>query len=113
MSQHLFPTTHAGRQVQVTMGWDRPLQGFFMLIEFQEAKDGDYLYLNLDDESLEKHGGLPPTLEPFLSKLDELHIQVPEQMIAQVRADARTNTGNRYVSYGADGNAIERTGRAA
>lgn len=103
MSQHVLPTQCNGKAVEVLMGWDRPLQGFFLVIEVMDGESEEYLYSNLEDPALMRWMGLPPTLDPFLAKLKELGITVPQQMVQEVEADARLNVGNRYVTYDASG----------
>lgn len=110
MSQHLFSTQHAGKPVVVLMGWDRPLQGFFLVVEETEPRDvdeddddGSYVYSNLMDPDLIPWMGLPPTLDPFITKLQALGIAIPSRMVEEVKADAEANVGNRYVTYDASG----------
>lgn len=106
MSQHLFSTHYDGKPVVVLMGWDRPLQGFFLVIE-EEVDDDDkadeYVYTNMEDPALFPWMGVPPTLDPFLAKLQELGITVPSRMIEEIRSDAARNVGNRYVTYDESG----------
>jgi hypothetical protein len=86
------------------MGWDRPLQGYFMVIE-SEADD-EPVYSNLYDRALVQCGGLPRTLDHFLHRMDELGVAVPGRMLQQVRLDAAANAGNRLVAYDAEGNVL-------
>lgn len=116
MSQHLYPATHQGEPVSVLIGYDRPLKGFFMVIEkatpapviaelptdADDEEDG-YLYSNLADMELVPWFGLPPTLDHFLTKLQELDIPAFPNVIAELRADQANNTGNRTVRYDAAG----------
>jgi hypothetical protein len=103
MSQHLFSTQFDGKPVVVMMGWDRPLQGFFLVVEASDDENEEYVYTNLEDPALIPWMGLPPTIEPFLAKLRELGIVVPARMLEEVKADAMANTGNRYVTYDESG----------
>ena len=102
MSQHLCHSKYNGRPVTVLMGWDRPLQGFFLTVEDAD-QDLDYVYCNLDDDSLVAFGGLPPSLDHFTDVLRQLGIDVPAAMIAAVLEDGANNVGNRFVRYGDDG----------
>lgn len=104
MSQHYFDTTCAGEPVLVLMGWDRPLQGYFMVIE--SARRGKYLYSNLADRALARCAGLSRSLDYFVEKLRELGVSVPARMLSEIRADAGSNVGNRLVAYGVDGNVL-------
>lgn len=102
MSQHLCHSKYKGRPVAVLMGWDRPLQGFFLTVQEADGKQ-EYVYCNLDDDSLEEFGGLPPSIEHFTAVLLQLGIDVPAAMVAAVLDDGANNMGNRLVMYGDDG----------
>lgn len=105
MSQHHFDTTHNGQPVTITMGYDRPLRGFFMTI----GSSGEAsIYCNLDDPELVPWGGLPPILDPFLHRLRELGLQVPAGMIAEVRCDQVKQVGNRVVVHDGGGPMLPR-----
>lgn len=101
MSQHIFVGTAApNRQVKVLMGWDRPLQHVFMVVEqlgdaANDPVDEDlYLYSNLDEPEPENM-----TLDDFRSKLEELKIAVPESMFIETDRDRANNVGNRVVRH--------------
>ena len=85
MSQHLYLSAYKGQPVSILMGWDRPMQGFFMVIELEKA-DG-IVYSNLDDPDLDGGGGL----------------SVPALTIQQIEIDAASNVGNRRVVYSKEG----------
>lgn len=109
MSQHSFKTTHRELPITVLLGWDRPLQYFFMVIENtapdddgQEEQDDGYLYSNLND----KHP-FGMCLADYQAKLAELGITVPAEMFIRVGRDRLLNVGNRCVSYSGDGSFIE------
>lgn len=104
MSQHIYPSSYKGLPITILMGWDRPLQGFFMVIELEEAEG--LIYSNLDDPKLIPFGGLPDSLEHFSEKLDELGLSVPQAMIEQIELDAAANVGNRHVLYDQAGNVV-------
>lgn len=93
MSQHCFDTLHDGKKTRIVMGWDRPLQGFFMYIEKEDDEDVPY-WSNLDWE--DSH---PRTLQPFIEALKALNISVPNKLLAAVVADGENNAGNRDVFY--------------
>jgi hypothetical protein len=114
MSQHIFSTQCNGKPVVVLMGWDRPLQGFFLVVEEDNESDADdhadesdesdgYVYSNMEDPDLIPWMGLPPTIDPFLAKLQDLGITIPARMVAEIQADAMANVGNRYVTYDESG----------
>ena len=114
MSQHIFTTTHEGSAIEVLMGWDRPGQGFFMVVEkidIGEKDDADldddaYIYTNLYDPDLIENGGVSHNLDHFVKKLEELEILVPEAILANVQADGEDNVGNKYVSYVYEGDQL-------
>jgi len=101
MSQHCFPTTCHGEPVFILMGWDRPLQGYFLVIKC-EHRDA-LLYSNLEDHELRQCMGMPRSLDHFLKRLSEFGVQVPSRMLNEIKADAKANVGNRYVVYDAAG----------
>lgn len=94
MSQHEYISTYQGRPVRVLMGWDRPLQGFFMVIDETQNLSDEYVYSNLEEEV--PH---PKSLEPFIQKLQELGIPVPEKMLQAVEEDGEKNEGNNYKQW--------------
>lgn len=98
MSRHFFNTLHAGKPVQVLMGYDRPMAGYFMVIEYvktpEEDEDDGYLYSNLYE--LESH---PRSLSGYLTTLSELGIVVPSEMISKIEADGNANMGNKDVHH--------------
>lgn len=93
MSQHYYVTTHQGRPVRVLMGWDRPLQGYFMVIANMDATadEPEFLYSNLDDTDLPK--AQPDSLDPFLERLRTFGIELPHSMISIAFLDGEFNTG--------------------
>lgn len=106
MSQHQFPAVLAdGTQARVTVGWDRPLQGYFMLIERSGRTKGDevFAYSNLDDKNLLNSFGLSPDLQYFEEKAKEFGIAIPRPVQQAVQQDGEVNTGNWQVGYDAQG----------
>jgi hypothetical protein len=97
------------------MGWDRPLSGFFMVIDYTDGKcakdEGDegLLYDNLEDEKLQEFMGVPPELDYFVAKLAELKIEIPNAMVEQILHDCEVNMGNRRVWYKATGQIMRDT----
>ncbi|PUA30430.1 MAG: hypothetical protein B0W54_08030 [Cellvibrio sp. 79] len=98
MSRHYFKTEYSGKPVDVLMGFDRPLNGFFMVIDYveepEDEEDDGYIFSNLWQD--DPH---PKTLRPYLDKLAELKISVPAQMIDEIEADGRLKTGNKDVRH--------------
>ena len=100
MSQHIFTTAHKGRPIEIMIGWDRPLQGYFMVIEYTDGADDDdnpYLYSNLNDADLPSSH--PKELSEFLARLKSLALAVPQKMLQEVLEDGRANVGNKQVHY--------------
>lgn len=99
MSRHYFKTEYSGKPVEVLMGFDRPLNGFFMVIDYQEEPEDDdecdgYLFSNMWQEDPHPH-----MLKPYLEKLTELNISVPPAMIAEIESDGRQKMGNKDVLH--------------
>lgn len=107
MSRHHFHTTNKGQFVLVTIGWDRPLQGYFMMVEKQgisESQDEDqFLFNNL--EWIESH---PIILEPFIDELKKLEIDLPNPIYQELRADSTGNIGNKMVEWHMCNGCLER-----
>lgn len=105
MSQHHFKTTNPdGLLVTITLGWDRPLHRFFLVVEVEGSDGGEdemYLYSNLNDPVTWLEGGV--TLDYYGDKLIELGIQVPESMFREAARDKAENVGYRYVWHRRDG----------
>ena len=79
----------------VLCGWDRPMQQYFLVIEYEELTDDitdedAYIYSNLFDES-----PMQQELVYFQQKLDAFGIKLPKSMMDQVREDRLNNVGNR------------------
>jgi len=74
------------------MGWDRPLQGFFMVINKEGCDEPFWLNLNYEPSH-------PDTLQPFFDVLKKLNIQPPAEMIEEINQDARVNQGNKQVIH--------------
>jgi hypothetical protein len=127
MSQHKFKTVMAdGRDVMVTLGWDRPLRGHFALVEQivadeveqevgkvdssaspDDGEDFDendgFVYSNLRDPNLIESYGLSASLGYFEKLLKGMGILVPVQIMLAVEQDAINNVGNKLVMYDSDG----------
>ena len=91
MSQHLYKTdTHA-----VLMGYDRPLNGFFMVIEDRH----EMVYSNLFDIELINCGGLCLDLNYFTQKALSFGIQIPKDMLKAIEQDACEKVGNKFIDH--------------
>ena len=124
MSQHRFETqTSTGRQVEVTIGYDRPLNGFFLVVsaaaldtaemadvydaDDEDDDDGDvFIYSNLDDVALIDLGGLTLELDYFKSKLALLGIALPVTIEHELHEDRRQRVGNRFRQYDSAGQVL-------
>ena len=96
MSVHTFTTRHGGDEIVVTMGWDRPLQGYFMTITKTNSEDEEEHFLF---NNLEQHITHPKDIEGYLFELAHRRINVPEQMTSEVIMDGVRNVGNKYVTH--------------
>jgi len=106
MSQHTFLTTCNGQPVRVLLGWDRPLQYHFLVVEYTDRPGGDpaccdgepFVYSNLDDPN-----AIGADLDYYVGILGSLGITVPQSMIDQVRLDGEFNRGNFVVEHVGEG----------
>ena len=117
MSQHTVTVKYNEKNVEVLMGWDAPLQRYFMVIEepfddtpFDENADVEFddedfdgidqpIYSNLNDEKLVENPSLSKSITYFANKLKEFNIIVPQEMIEAVVEDGINNVGNKDVTY--------------
>ncbi|MEW7996794.1 MAG: hypothetical protein AB2825_20420 [Candidatus Thiodiazotropha endolucinida] len=103
MSIHTFTTMLGDDEIVVTMGWDRPLQGFFMTITRINPKSSGEA--DVEDEehflfnNLEQQISHPKGIEAYLFELEHRGIEVPEKMINEVLADGMHNVGNKIVEH--------------
>lgn len=94
MSRHYFKTEYQDKEVTVLMGYDRPLGGFFMVIEDTGQEDDEYIYSNLYEKITH-----PKNLEPYKAKLEQLGIFVPVEMLMEIEADGAALMGNKDVYH--------------
>lgn len=93
MSQHTFTAvTGDGRRVGVLTGWDRPLQGFFLVVEEVGAEDENYVFTNLDLPAGQSH---PKDYRVFQRVLDELGVSIPDGLLEELLIDQALNAGNK------------------
>ncbi len=107
MSRHYFDTFHKGYPINVVLGWDRPMEYFFLVIEEQNTSADnpmtfDLLYSNLQESDPFNHD-----LDYYREVLRHFQIDVPESMFIEVERDRERNTGNRVVKHQADGSYTE------
>ncbi|MGO3130334.1 MAG: hypothetical protein ACTIJQ_00985 [Alcaligenes sp.] len=108
MSRHCFDTFHEGFPINVLLGWDRPLDNYFLVIEkpanvIENPMTFDHLYSNLHEVDPFDHG-----LDYYREVLRSFQIDVPESMFIEVERDRERHTGNRVVTHKADGSFTER-----
>lgn len=93
MSQHHYFVMHSGEMTHVLMGWDKPLQYFFMVIE-KESDLEEPFWSNLNcDSPFQKN------LIYYRQVLDELQIVIPGEMLEEIERDAMSNIGNKEVTH--------------
>ena len=88
MSQRKFKTTANGKKVEVQIGWDKPLQRFYMCIfEIDENGDDiDTIYSNLNEPNPEVL-----SVEYFTGAARSYGVEIPAEVIAQVKQDKIDN----------------------
>ena len=95
MSQHFFNTTYQEKPVIVLIGYDRPMQGFFMVIDYSSGDEEEgYIYSNLFEE--ETH---PNDLGNYQVKLEELGIRITDEMFKELEFDQINRIGNKTVRH--------------
>lgn len=103
MSQHYFFTQHQDEPIKVFMGYDKPLDGYFLVIEKEEDSDNDdedddgLLYSNLFEEC--SH---PNNLDGYLAVLKTMNIVLPQQMLDEITQDFLHRVGNKVVYHSLD-----------
>ena len=94
MSRHFFKTEYQGKPITVLMGFDRPMGGYFMVIEEDDQKDDDYIFTNLYEQITH-----PKTIKPYRDKLKQLGIFVPVEMLMAIETDDTALMGNKDVYH--------------
>ncbi len=104
MSRHHLRTVRDGRPVLVVMGYDRPLDEFFLqLWEDGPGVDADEpAYSSLDEPVADWRD-----IATVVRRLEELDVAVPRSMVDAVVADGACRAGNRVVEHALDGGARE------
>ena len=108
MSRHNYSTVYRERKVDITLGFDRPLQEYFMTIMYADpaedvSGDEEYeppiVYSNLSDPDANRI----TDLSYYRDKLRALDITVPETLFHEVEQDAQDQVGNRLARHFDDG----------
>lgn len=95
MTQRTLKTAICNREVNVQMGWDVPLQYFYMVIDFVDSEDDEPLYSNL----LDAEAGFAGELKYFAKKARSFGIEIPSTMFARLQTDEALNLGNESSSF--------------
>lgn len=105
MSRHFFDG-ELRCAVRVRLGYDRPLNEFFLQVERIGADPGQghspFLYASIDDPF-----NTGDDLDYYREKLEKLGLVVPESLFQAVAEDAARGVGNRYAQHFADGRIVE------
>ena len=107
MSRHIFrTTTSASQHVEVTCGWDRPLQGFHLCVvnigpteQSAQAARNDLEGEHILESNLWWDEPHPRTFGPIVNVLNQYGITLPAEMIDEILADQRANTGNKMARH--------------
>jgi hypothetical protein len=105
MSRHFFETTYKGKPISILMGYDRPMNGFYMVIDYTHEADDGYIYSNLSNTD-----AYPKGLETYRKKLNELGIQVPDEIFKELESDQRRKIGNKTVRHSVVNGQYQRKG---
>jgi hypothetical protein len=107
MSRHHLRTVRNGRPWLVVVGYDRPLNEFFLqLWDDAPGADADEpAYSSLHEPAADWRD-----IATVLQRLAELGIEVPGSMIDAVVADSVRRAGNRIVEHAPDGGVTELSG---
>jgi hypothetical protein len=108
MSQHYFSTTLADRPVTVMLGWNQPPGCVCMVVEHHVTRGADPD--EMDESEIYVDFSFPvgreamsKALTNYRRQLDELELQIPESMWAQLDLDHATDAGTGVLRYAADG----------
>ena len=99
MSRHYIELKAGERDLLVAIGYDRPLNEFFIIIEALSSRghtieqDGDPYLLTSNGHSL----------GCYRQQLTELNIAVPDTLFTAVEDDAEQQVGNYVVEHFSDG----------
>jgi hypothetical protein len=104
MSRHHLRTVRGASPVLVVMGYDRPLNEFFLQLwdDDPEAEADEPAYSSLDEPEADWRD-----IATVVRRLEELAVPVPRSMIDAVAADGIQRAGNRIVEHALDGRVTE------
>lgn len=104
MSRHHLRTARGTSPLLVVMGYDRPLNEFFLQLwdDAPDAEADEPAYSSMDEPAADWRD-----IATLVRRLEELDIPVPRSMIDAVVADGVQRAGNRIVEHAPDGRATE------
>ncbi|MFZ5507535.1 MAG: hypothetical protein ACOY7P_18770 [Pseudomonadota bacterium] len=104
MSRHHLRTARGASPVLVVMGYDRPLNEFFLQLwdDGPEAEADEPAYSSLDEPAADWRD-----IATVVQRLVDLGVAVPRPMIDAVVADSIRRAGNRIVEHTLDGRVTE------
>ncbi len=102
MSQHHFFTLHHDKKTHILLGWDKPLQGFFLVIEKEDDIDNPF-WSNLDIK--DSH---PKKLDTFIMILKNMNIKLPDTIEQEVIRDSINNVVNKIIIHSYKNNVYKR-----
>src|SRR3546814_17311129 len=79
MSRHYFNTFHKGSPISVILGWDRPMNYFFLVIEEQNNSADNPMTLDLLYSNLQENDPFNHDLDYYRAGLRHFQIEVPER----------------------------------
>jgi hypothetical protein len=105
MSRHFFDC-EMRCAVRVRLGYDRPLNEYFLQVERIGADPGQghspFLYASIEDPF---NSG--DDLDYYREKLEKLGLSVPDGLFQAVEEDSARGVGNRCAQHFADGRIVE------
>ena len=104
MSRHHLRTVRGPGPLLVVMGYDRPLNEFFLQLwdDAPGAEAEEPAYSSLDEPEADWRD-----IATVARRLEELGVPVPRSMIDAVVADGVHRAGNRIVEHALDGQVTE------
>lgn len=100
MSQHTYQTQYKGQEARILMGFDRPMQAFFMDINLKTRFETIPLYASSKDPELQGSFGMSKSIDIYCKRLVEFDLTIPETMLHAVQKDGEDNAGNVVMDHG-------------
>ncbi|GIX54427.1 hypothetical protein ACU6VJ_11035 [Sphaerotilus sulfidivorans] len=95
MSQHLATATLDGHPVEIVAGFDRRLGDYFLQVIDERS---DMLYTSLQEPLLDW-----TDIATLRTKVAELGLRLPAQLVDEIERDGLRRAGNRIVRHPVDG----------